>query len=191
MSFLLPSIRNALRTNLGRSAITLRQQRVSALNPLRPEIVRMLARPYSQQPPGSNKPPTTDNSADSQSSDPSKSPSDSTAKNGAVPPESKSNQDPFSGDLSAAPGSVLAEFTAPAEEGREVEPSTGRPGQTPKREEYKSSTDRKRERLAKFFTYGLFAGVVGGSIWLGRPFDEVEREQVGWGSVLHQLWHDD
>ena len=187
MSFLLPSIRNAVRTNLRRSPAILRQQRISPLNPLRPEIVRMFRRPYSQQPPGSNKPSTPDNPSNPQSSDPSNPPSDPVGKGGAVPPESRSNQDPFSGDLPAAPGSVLAQFTGTAEEGRGVEPSTGGPGQMPKKEEYKSSTDRKRERLAKFFMYGFLASVVGGSIWLGRPIEEAEREIMGLGDVWHPL----
>jgi hypothetical protein len=181
MPFLFPSIRNALRTYSRVSPAILRQQRVS---PLRPQVVRMLARPYSQQR-GSNKPPTPQNSSsDSQSNDPTKGYSDSPAKDEAVPPESKTNLDPFSGDLSAAPGSLLAQYTTPAEEGKEVEPSSGRSGQPPKREEYKSSSDRKRERFARVFLYGFLTSVVGGTVWLGRPLEEEERQRLDWGNVL-------
>ena len=184
MSFRFP-LRNALRIYNRVSPTILRQQRVSPLSPLRPKVVRMFVRPYSQQPPGSNKPPPPQNSSsDSQSNDPTKGYSDSPAKDDAVPPESKTNQDPFSGDLSAAPGSLLAQYTTPAEEGKEVEPSSGRSGQPPKREEYKSSSDRKRERFARFFLYGFFTSVVGGTVWLGRPLEEEERQRLDWGNVL-------
>jgi len=187
MSFLFPSIRSAIRTSRRISPTILRPQYISPLNQLRPQIVRLLARPYSQQPPGSNKPPIPqNNSSNSQSPDQTKTPSDSPAKDGAVPPDSKTNQDPFSGDLSAAPGSVLAQYTTPAEEGKEIEPSSGGAGQLPKREEYKSSTDRKRERFARFFMYGFLTSVVGGTIWLGRPLEEEERQRMGWGNVFPQ-----
>ena len=186
MSFLFPSIRNALRTYPRIYPKILRQQRISPFDPLRPGIVRILARPYSQEPP--KKPPTPqDPSSNLNSPDPSKAASDPLAKDGTVPPESKADHDPFSGDLSAAPGSLLAEYTTPAEGSKQVEPSSEGSGQAPKREEYKSSADRKRERFARLFTYGFLASLFGGSVWLGRPLEEEERQRIGWGTVFSWL----
>ncbi|KAF3904504.1 hypothetical protein AA313_de0208290 [Arthrobotrys entomopaga] len=56
--------------------------------------------------------------------------------------------------------------------------------------EYVSSTDRKRDRLASFLFYGIFAAGVGGTIYLGRNWETEEEikahpdEPNGWGMML-------
>jgi hypothetical protein len=183
MSFLIPSIRHAFPTPRTISPSILRQQRVSGLNPFRPRIVQLVGRPYSQPTGPNSPPPSEDKSSTPQSSETVEDSIDSPAKEESVP-ESRTTSDPFSGDLSAAPGSLLAEYTTPAEEGRQVQPSAGGSGVPPLREEYKSSADRRRERVAKFFGYAFLLGVVGGSIYMGSPLDREERGRFGWGDVI-------
>jgi hypothetical protein len=91
------------------------------------------------------------------------------------------SKDPFSQDIKPAPGSILSQY-AVAQDVRleKSEPESGAPS---KREEYVSSTDRKRERMARVFTWGFILGLVGTGVWLGRPLDEEERQRIGWADV--------
>jgi hypothetical protein len=72
---------------------------------------------------------------------------------------------------------------APAESGQLEAASGSTTSQLPKREQYISSADRKRERITKIFTWSFLLGIIGGSIYLGRPLEKEEQERMGWGDV--------
>jgi len=81
----------------------------------------------------------------------------------------------------ATPGSILSQYTV-AEEPTSLETTESATGR--KKEEYISSADRKRDRMAKVFTWGFFAGLVGVGVYLGRPLDDEERSREDWGDVF-------
>jgi len=95
----------------------------------------------------------------------------------------------LSGDVPIAPGGILAELagesaSAPRDLEAAPESGGGGVGLPPKTENYISSADRKRERIARFFYWGALLGLVVGSIYLGRPIEEKEKEQQpGWHNV--------
>ena len=165
MSSLLPTLRNVFRNNMRTSTnILYHPQTFTSFHRSLP-----ISRPYSKN----NRPSSTN--------DPSKVPIEnpSTINNPVTP----NPRDPLTGDTPAAPGSILAEYTSP--QGSQLESSTSGSGSggPPKKEEYISSTDRKRERIARFVTWGFFLGLLGGSIYLGRPIEREEEERMGWGTV--------
>lgn len=168
MSSLLPTLRNVFRNNLRTSTNILhRPQAFTSLHPFHRPLP--IPRPYSQN----NRPSSTN--------DPSKAPIEdpSTINNPVI----SNPKDPLTGDTPAVPGSILAEYTSP--QGSQLEQSTSGSGSggPPKKEEYISSTDRKRERIARFLTWGCLLGLLGGSIYLGRPLEQEEQERMGWGTV--------
>jgi hypothetical protein len=178
MSFLSPTLRSAFHSNLKTSSASiLRQQHyVSHLFPFRRPLP-LIARPYSK-----------DNSRtpDAQSSDPSKDPIEVPLSTND--PVTQSPKDPLTGDILPAPGSILSEYTIAPQESSELQASASDSGSgPPKREEYISSTDRKRARITKFFTYGSLLALIGGSIYLGRPLEQSEQERMGWGTVSAQI----
>lgn len=162
MSFLLPSLRNAFRCNLRTSTNILRQPHTfTSLHPFHRPLP--IPRLYSQNNPRNQDPSSTNEPA--------------TPHNSSSPPK-----DPLAGDTPATPGSILSEYIANPQ-GSQLEPSTSGSGGLPKKEEYISSTDRKRERIAKFVTWGCLLSLLGGSIYLGRPLDQEEEQRMGWGTV--------
>ena len=101
-------------------------------------------------------------------------------------------KDTLSGDVPIAPGGILAELageSASAPRDLEAVPESGGRGGggvglPPRPENYISSADRKRERIARFFYWGALLGIIAGSIYLGRPIEEKEKEQQpGWHNV--------
>ena len=97
--------------------------------------------------------------------------------------KTKSPGDFPTGDMHAAPGSFLSQYTgSPQPKSGDVATTEGG-GTSPKLGEYISSTDQKRERWARIGMYGFLFGLVGGGIYLGRPLETEERERMGWGDV--------
>lgn len=188
MSFALPSLRHAFRNILRTSPKFFRPQNISpALSPFRQQLL-LRPRLYSQKN-GGKKPssPAPKNPQTSQSevlSSAKPSPQNpSSAGESPVPPEQTAPKDPLTGDIQAAPGSILSEYTmTPAESGQLETASDLTSSQLPKRE-YISSADRKRERITKFFTWGFVISIIGGSLYLGRPLEKEEEERMGWGDV--------
>jgi hypothetical protein len=96
----------------------------------------------------------------------------------------KSPEDLGTGDIHAAPGSILSQYTlSPQEQAGDLATTESESGQPLKREEYISSADRKRERMMKISMWGFLFGLVGGGVYLGRPLEEEERERMGWAEV--------
>jgi len=181
MSFLQPLVRNAARQSLRRST-NIRQSYLPRSNLLLP-LISNSARTFtsakiSSQKDSSSEPPNTNNSAN----DPSNPPPSSQEPAATNPDTTK---DPFNQDIQAAPGSILSQY-AVTEQDTSLEPTESASGRT-KPEAYISSADRKRDRMAKIFTWGFFAGLVGTGIYLGRPLDEEERERLGWTDVTPSL----
>jgi len=161
MSFLLPVLRQSLRSNLQRKSSAGVPCIARSIYPAVPS-----AR-YSQN----RQPPS--NTEDDPLQNPLSPDSSSTSN-------IKSSNDPLSGDVQAAPGSILSQYTP--QESRDLD-TTEAQSALPKRDEYVSSADRKRDRMARIFSWGFFLGLVGGGVYLGRPLEEEERERVGWGDV--------
>jgi hypothetical protein len=95
--------------------------------------------------------------------------------------QSDITKDPLSQDMPATPGSLLSQYGV-QEEPTAVETTKSTTGQ--KKEGYVSSVDKKRDRMAKIFTWGFLAGLFGMGVYLGRPLEEAERSRGGWGDVL-------
>ena len=170
MSFLLPTLRSAFRSNLRTTTNILRQQHyVSHQLPLHQQLPST-TRFYSRRNPGAN---------NSKSDPKNESIEDPATRDSNIP------KDPLSGDVQATPGSILSEYTASPKDSAQLEATTSHSGSggPPIKEEYVSSTDRKRERIARILTWGSLLGLLGGSIWLGRPLEEEEQERMGWGTV--------
>jgi hypothetical protein len=169
MSFLLPTLRNAFRSNIRTTTNILRQQYYVSRQIHPHLLIPSTTRFYSKGNPG----PNNSNSDSKKESIENAAVTDSTAP-----------KDHLSGDVQATPGSILSEYTAP-QGSAQLEPSASDSGsgQLPKKEEYVSSTDRKRQRIAKTLSWGSLLGLLGGSIWLGRPLDEEEEERMGWENV--------
>jgi import inner membrane translocase subunit TIM50 len=192
MSFLLPSVRHSLRHQLRNNVRALCPQIIPRLHPL----VRTMGahRAYSQANGNNQGPRQTpqsqqSNPAKDQSSQlkPGKDPKTTPSPEDSLPAESKSSkssiEDLPTGDIHATPGSILAQYTSsPQEQAGDLATTESESG-LPKRGEYISSTDRKRERMARIFMWGFLFGLVGGGIYLGRPLETEERERMGWGNV--------
>jgi hypothetical protein len=177
MSFLLPALRQSFRNHLRNNATILRQQNALRLTPL--HRVSAGLRPYTNSKNQGQNPP----SQRSQKSDPS-----TDSKNDPleefVSSKTKSPEDLPTGDMHAAPGSFLSQYTgSPQPQAGDVGTTEGGTGSHPNLGEYISSTDRKRERMARIGMYGFLFGLVGGGIYLGRPLETEERERIGWGDV--------
>lgn len=94
--------------------------------------------------------------------------------------EAAAGKDPLLGDIQATPGSILSQYTP--QESRDLDTKESESA-LPKRDEYVSSADRKRDRMARIFSWGFLLGLVGGGVYLGRPLDQEEQQRVGWGDV--------
>jgi len=179
MSLLFPTMRTAVRTSVlaRRPPIAtplIRTRRFLPPSALAPLSILPTARSYAtkQQP---------------HSGDPSSPPENTTTNN---PPTQ--TKDTLSGDVPIAPGGILAKLageSASASRDLEAAPESGGRGGggvglPPKIEDYISSADRKRERLTRVFYWGALLAFIAGSIYLGRPIEEKEKEQQpGWHNV--------
>lgn len=161
MSFLLPVLRQSLRNGLPRNSSVGVPRIAWRIYPAVPS-----AR-YSQN----RQPPS--NTGDDPPQNPLSPDSSSTSN-------TKSSNGPLSGDVQAAPGSILSQYSP--QESRDLDTTVAQ-STLPKRDEYVSSADRKRDRMARIFSWGFFLGLVGGGVYIGRPLEEEERERVGWGDV--------
>jgi hypothetical protein len=161
MSFLLPVLRQSFRSSLPRKSSLAVPRTAWRIYP-----AVSLAR-YSQN----HQPPSK--AADDPPQDPLAADSSSTSN-------TKSSDDSLSGDVQAAPGSILSQYTP--QQSRDLD-TTEAQSALPKRDEYVSSADRKRDRMAKIFSWGFFLGLIGGGVYLGRPLEEEEQQRVGWGDV--------
>ena len=170
MSFLLPTLRSAFRSNIRTTTNILRQQYYVSGQIPHHRLIPSATRFYSKGNPGPN-----NSNSDSKNE---------SIENTAVR-DSNTPKDHLSGDVQATPGSILSEYTASPQGSAQLEASASDSGsgQLPKKEEYVSSTDRKRERIAKTLSWGSLLGLLGGSIWLGRPLDDEEQERMGWENV--------
>ena len=171
MSFLLPTLRNAFRSNIRTSTNIIRQQYYASHQlPIHRQLPSA-TRFYSRRNPGPNN---------------SKSDPTNESIKDAVTHDPNTPKDPLSGDVNATPGSILSEYMGSPQDSRQLEATTADSGsgEPPKKEKYVSSTDRKRERIARVFTWGSLLGLLAGSIWLGRPLEEEEKERIGWGTVF-------
>jgi import inner membrane translocase subunit TIM50 len=115
-------------------------------------------------------------------SDPAKDPIASRLED-SIAEKGKASQELPTGDMDAAPGSFLSQYTPSPEKAGDIATTDSATGGPPKRESYISSTDRKRERMAKISMWGFLFGVVAGGVYLGRPLEPNERERIGWGDV--------
>jgi mitochondrial import inner membrane translocase subunit TIM50 len=170
MSFLLPTLRSTFRSNLRTTTNILRQQYyVTHQLPIHRQWPST-ARFYSRRNPAPNN---------------SKSEPENKAIEDPVTPDLNIPKDPLSGDIQAAPGSILSEYVSSPQDSAQLEATISGSGSggLPKKEEYVSSTDRKRERIARILTWGTLLGLLGGSIWLGRPLEKEEQERMGWATV--------
>src|SRR5215471_17187630 len=171
MSFLLPTLRSAFRSNIRTGTNILRQQYyVSHQLPFHRQL-SSTTQFYNSRNPGPN----------NSEPDPKNESIEDTAAT-----DSNKSKDPLSEDVQATPGSILSEYSASPQESAQLEATTSDSGSTApsKKEEYISSADRKRERIARILTWGSLLGLLGGSIWLGRPLEEEEQERMGWGTVI-------
>lgn len=182
MSFLLPPLRHTFRTNVKRFAYVVGSHTISTPRSLAP-LPAALSRSYARNserglPQKNSQPPQTDPLSTQE-----KSIEDDLSKLDAKASGSQLSPDALGGDVPAAPGSILSQYTIPQESALETSSDSGS-DLPPKREEYISSTDRKRERLARIFTWGFVLGLIGGGVYLGRPLENDERQRLGWGDVL-------
>lgn len=161
MSFLLPVLRRSLRNSLQRNSSPAVPRTAWRIYP-----AVALAR-YSQN---HRTPSSTED-------DPLRNP---LSPDSSSTSNTKSSNAPLSGDIQAAPGSILSQYTP--QEPRDLD-TTETQSALPKRDEYVSSADRKREQMARVFSWGFVLGLVGGGVYLGRPLEEEEGQRVGWGDV--------
>jgi hypothetical protein len=181
MSFLLPVLRQTVRLNLRNTTNLLHQQHIHRI-PRTIPLTSTYLRAYSQN---NDRKPSSENTSQPEQSDPSnatkESLEDPLAPESSIPPESKTVKDPFSGDINAAPGSILSQYTsAPTEVAQlDSESSSG----LPKKDEYISSADRKRDSVSRVASWGFIAFFLAGAVYLGRPLDDEERQRLGWGEV--------
>ena len=181
MSFLLPVLRRTVRINLRNTTNILHQQHIHRI-PRTIPLTSTYLRAYSQN---NYRKPSSENTSQPEQSDPpnaAKEPlEDPLAPESSIPSESKNVRDPFSGDINAAPGSILSQYTsAPTEVAQlESESSSG----LPKKDEYISSADRKRNFMARMASWSFVAFFLAGAVYLGRPLDDEERQRLGWGEV--------
>jgi len=193
MSFLLPLLRHSLRTTLRTRTIIPSTHNVPRFPPI--NRFSTLPQRYNQSN-GPNAPRKPSQDGKSASETPADEKIDSTSEPLGEPSGMPSAQDPvsaeqqakdrLSGDMHASPGSILSQYTIAPEQPRELESAESGAGMS-KRPEYKSSQDRKRERMARIFTWGSFAAFVAGAAWYGRPLEEEESQRFGWGDVSLQL----
>jgi len=174
MSFLLPVLRQSLRhSNLRhRAGLTVTR------NAFRIYPAIALAK-YSQN--HGTQPPSSQSQSDKPSNAINDPLEDPLAPGSSSAPNTETNKDPLSGDVQAAPGSILSQYTP--QESRDLD-TRGSESALPKRDEYVSSADRKRDQMARIFTWGFLLGLVGGGVYLGRPLEPEEQERVGWGDVF-------
>jgi hypothetical protein len=181
MSVLLPVLRRTLRINLRNTTNLLHQQHIHRI-PRTIPLTSTYRRAYSQN---NDRKPSSENTSQPKQSDPSnatKEPiEDPLAPGSSIPPDAKIVKDPFLGDINAAPGSILSQYTsAPTEIAQlESDSSSG----LPKKDEYISSADRKRDFMARIASWSFVAFFLGGAVYLGRPLDDEERQRLGWGEV--------
>ena len=182
MSFLRPPLRHTFRANSRRFAYVVGSHTISNPRSLAP-LPAFLSRSYARDserglPQKNSQPPQADPlSSQEKSIEDDLSKLDAKASGSQLPP------DALGGDVRAAPGSILSQYTIPQESALETSSDSGS-DLPPKREEYISSADRKRERLARIFTWGFVLGLIGGGIYLGRPLANDEQQRLGWGDVL-------
>jgi hypothetical protein len=98
--------------------------------------------------------------------------SDPPSKDPPGPPK----KDALSGDVPIVPGGILAELAGAP---KDVEPLP----EGTRAEDYISSVDKKREQISRYFYWAALLGILGGSVYLGRPIDELEKENLGWHNV--------
>jgi hypothetical protein len=181
MAFLLPVLRQTVRSNLRNTTNLIRQQNIQRIPHTIP-ITSTYIRAYSQN---NDKKPSAENTSQHEQSDPSnaaKEPlEDPLAPESSISPDSKNIKDPFSGDIQPTAGGILSQFTSTPTEVAQLESESS--GSPAKKEEYVSSADRKRETMARVTSWSFLALVLAGAVYLGRPLDEEERERLGWGEV--------
>lgn len=78
--------------------------------------------------------------------------------------------------ITRAPPQESLASSEPAEDAPRARASGSRGGDGLPDSAYISSTDRKRNALAKYFGYGSLLGLVGGTLYLGRELDEHEKK---------------
>jgi len=184
MSFLGPSLRNVVRRNLQTSTNLLHPR--SSLQPLRFRQSIPFTRLYSanNKKPPENKPESTPKSNES----PKDAAEEKESTNEPDFASTKIDQDALTGDMKATPGGILSQYTAASEEKTGIEPAADSGSEAlGKRQEYISSQDKSRQRMARIFTWGSFLCLIGGAIYIGRPLEEDERERIGWGDVYNQM----
>lgn len=170
MSFIIPTLRTAFRSNLKTSTKLLGQQYSVPSRPFRRHL------PFSVRPYIRGNPcrlPQNGSKIDS---------TNELAKGPVAPDSTSTNKDALSGDIHAAPGSILSEYAANPQGPAQLEPASEDSGSL-KKAEYISSADRKRERITRTLTLGSLFGLLGAGIYLGRPLEEEEQERMGWGTV--------
>jgi|SRR5579862_2015945 len=180
MSFLQPLVRHAARQSLRKSPNIL-CQKISRAHRL-PLLPLVATRFYSPAKSSSSSSSSKDSNSSRSANPADESSTTSSPSEQASTPQSDTTKDPFNQDIQATPGSILSQYTV-TEQPSSLETTESASGQRTKPEEYISSADRKRDRMAKIFSWGFLVGLVGTGVYLGRPLEDEERSRTGWGDV--------